>query len=293
MKRRPYSEHRAHVFTHSYNILSDIEGLHLWLYDEPDIKDRYQQSDISIMNTHNSDVYRLSSPCADYESENTPIAKEDNKYLRTNRHIFKSRQQIYCDVVGVPFIMDYDVKFSLEEEMFAEMFVSQLVNPIGVHLEAAEAYRSYIYKDWFIKELCNSTKSHVVVISPETYITKNKNEVVLSHKNIRYVWAVISKLKLLIGVDSFGVHAAGSTEVPVYGIFGPTDPFVRLQYKTVQWADNVPERKSKACRGRCWYNPCKIVGSRKKDTDIIVPCISCHSPKYYIQDVKKKYGGLL
>jgi ADP-heptose:LPS heptosyltransferase len=62
---------------------------------------------------------------------------------------------------------------------------------------------------------------------------------------------------MLIGPDSSMVHIAGALgenhDVRVLGIFGPTDPGVRLRYNKAYWMEGFDRCK----RQHCWYVPCR------------------------------------
>ena len=116
------------------------------------------------------------------------------------------------------------------------------------------------------------------------YEGRLKNVKSLVHKNFRYVWAVMSRMLLGIGPDSVGVHAWGSTGVPVYGLFGPTDPRVRLKYPYIAYPDigGCPYHNQ-----YCWYDICR------KGNKPMVYCLNRRSVRYYWKDIKRKMGRFI
>jgi len=229
-------------------------------------------------------VYHLSRPCAEYEMKTMPF-------------VDKSRQEIFCDVVGVGFDMNnYKVGFFDHELEFADIFLKGMQRCIGIHAKSIDAWRNYRFtvvkkgqnKMYALAEyIARRFDGYVVVFDHESpYYTNRTNIVSLVTKNVRYMWSVMSRMLLGIGIDSFGVHAFGSTEVPVYGIYGPTDPDCRLKYKyaasSASWCRKRCKRKEVVKGGFCWYNPCQHQ-----------PCINNVLPGTYWKDIKRKLGRFL
>ena len=88
-----------------------------------------------------------------------------------------------------------------------------------------------------------------------------------------------------VGPDSWGIHAFGSTEVPVYGIFGPTDPKCRMLYSEPYWS---PEYR-RCGKQYCWYKPCEDKITKTKR----FPCINSRTSLFYYNDIKRKLGRFL
>lgn len=245
-------------------------------------KKRFDYSAKIIDSYQYPEVYRLSSPCAEYEVANAP-------------DIVKSRQQIFCDVLKVKFSMfNYNVKFSLEEEKFADDFLGGMGKTIGIHLRTADLWRDYRYmtlkhqgtKMWDLVEwIAKRFDGNIITFDAEwKYEGRLRNVKSLVHPNFRYVWAVMARMLLGIGPDSAGVHAFGSAFVPTYGLFGPTDPRCRLIYPYVNYSSKggCPYR-----RQYCWYNIC-----RRKNKSMVY-CLNRRSVKYYWEDIKRKMGRFI
>jgi ADP-heptose:LPS heptosyltransferase len=112
------------------------------------------------------------------------------------------------------------------------------------------------------------------------YNGNRKNVLSFNSDNIRLVLAVMSLCKAGVGPDSFGVHGFGACGVPVYGIFGPTDPAIRLKYFNAFWSP-----KSDCPYQYCWYkyHSCKTG----------ISCLNAQTSKFYVDDFFEKLGDLL
>jgi hypothetical protein len=279
IKQRPQSEHILHINDLTAPIFSDIEGLTIVsLEGKTDkLRARRSQEKISEYGMHN--LYELSRPCAKYEVENVP-------------YIVKSRQRLFCEVIGVDFsYFNYDVGFTDEELDFAEYFLSDKYQCVGVHLRSAEAWRDFRYvnimKDklrmWNIVEgLAKKIDGYVVTFdASEEYTGRLKNIVSLVEPDIRKVWVVMSKMVFGVGPDSAGVHLFGSAGVPVYGIFGPTDPGIRLQYHDAYWSP----RYKKCGKQFCWYWYVRCKHN--------IGCLNGRTSAFYVKDIMRKMGRFL
>lgn len=203
------------------------------------------------------DHYDLNSPCLDYELENHPFAVVNQKKLiRRDKNIELSRQEVFCNKVGVKFdISNYNVKFTEQELDFAETYTKGLSNILLVHCNSNEPSRTYKYESALIDYLSKHWDGYILAIRPKQ--KPKVNNVITWHEgSLRSLWAVMSKANSFIGVDSGPIHMAGSIGIPVYGIFGPIDPAIRLKYKHAYW-------KPISCKYTkdipCWYTPCKGV----------------------------------
>ena len=320
MKRYPDRRHVLHIYKGVACIFEDIEGLEIVPISHPDAmletkrqtQYRYRVSLLMASSYNISNMYALSDPCALYESQNSPFnstVKEKTKLrfsrqgeyfptklprLSTVRHttntavatgkvITKSRQQIFCDVVGVDLSLDnYDVKFSDEELQVAHDVIGDN-NVVGIHMRTSTHQRDYNYMIELVEHV--ASKVNAVITLDHKWIYKGKrSNVISSIHGIREKWAIISRLKMLIGPDSFAVHAAGAVGIPTYGIFGPTDPECRLaHYKNVAWSGKwkLPTLRGgpKLGCGRqyCWYKTCRFRG-----------CLNARSPRFYWNDAISK-----
>jgi len=280
IKERPNKQHIIHTLANPAPLYSDIDNLEIVVIDGDNYIECLENSSKLYHEYDNCIVYKLSSPCYDYEVENSP-------------NIYRSRQEMFCAVIGVKFSIDnYNVKFTQQERDTARKFIKSGYKNIGIHLRAMQDYRSYRYTTKAVKLVDDNIKYRSFVehiarrFSGYVYIFdlnykydgKLDNIVNVNFGDVRLVWAIMSLMDIGIGVDSFGIHAMGSVGVPVYGIFGATDPKCRLLYKTSYTSPLF----DKCSRQHCWYQPCKYV-----------PCINARYPSFYWNDIESKMGHYL
>jgi len=187
-------------------------------------------------------LLRYYNPCpaATYEAQECP-------------KIYKPRQSIFCDFAGVVFDRD-NYCFELEEE--DRELQSELPGRyVVVQLRSHDKWRDYPYVPWLLQELVKLGKEIdfrvVTVDSTERYDVKDV--ISYSHLPLGDVFGVIDGCLLFIGPDSMGIHAAGALQKPSLGIFGPTNPRVRLRYYNAHWMPGFRRCK----RQYCWYLPCR------------------------------------
>lgn len=186
-------------------------------------------------------VHRYFSPCpaAVYEAENNP-------------DIIKPRQDIFCDHAGVKFDIDnYCLTLTDDEK---DIPLGEGMKYIVVQIRSHDRWRDYRHMKWLLEELARvGRKKDFLVITVDSTIDPEVQGVkAYTHRNIRFILGLISGAMLLIGPDSAWIHAAGALRVPTLGLFGPTNPAVRLRYHNVHW---MP-RFRRCGRQYCWYQPC-------------------------------------
>lgn len=324
MKRYPDRRHVLHIKANVAPIFEDIDKLEIVPIPDPDKQlgelraayTRYQISSAYLSRYNISNIYCMSTPCADYESANAPFVTSGKlKYklavdrfdeyfpkriptirlerqnmpvaIATGKRIIESRQDIFCNTVGVPLDIDnYNVKFSTKEKEFAKSFLNGDSKAVGIQTHSSTTARDYVYMSDMIDYVASQVDSVVLFGTKHIYKGDRENVKCAMMPNIRNIWAIIERMSLFIGVDSFGIHAAGAVGVPTYGIFGPTDPRCRLtHYKNAtwnkRWSFPVIKRGFKRGCGRqyCWYKPCKAR-----------PCLNAVSPKFYFNDAVERLG---
>lgn len=282
IRKFPNSRHVLHCLDTTSPLARDIKNLEIVEFNSTGT----QQFDMNVYEKllaesarlickygKNVKAYELITECQ-YETENAPYTIQNGKYIPTGKHINISRQEIWCDQVGVPFDMNnYDVNFFDSEHDYADSIMGafQYEPMLMIHLKSADDWRSYKYPNQFIDYFAKKWDGLVVVLDHE-YQGIRKNVIMLNEKDIRKVWCLISKAQALIGVDSFGIHASGSTGVATYGMFGPTDPDCRLRYPKA-----VSSGAYLKCNIQyCWYQHCKHI-----------PCLKARTPKWYWNDTKR------
>jgi len=200
--------------------------------------------------------FDLNSPCLDYELSNHPFVVVNNKKLvKRDKNIVLSRQEVFCNKLGVKFdISNYNVRFTDKELEFANEYTKGLNNLLIVHCNSNEPSRNYRYEIALLDYLSKKWDGNILAIRPKKEPINSKILVWGGNYSLRQLWAVMNHAKVFIGVDSGPIHMAGALGIPVYGIFGPIDPAIRLKYKRAFWkpitckhSNNIP----------CWYTPCK------------------------------------
>jgi hypothetical protein len=188
-------------------------------------------------------IHRYYHPCpaSVYEAEHNP-------------DITKPRQDIFCEHAGVEFdINNYCLTLTREEK---ELPFSELkgMRYIVVQVRSHDLWRNYLHMKWLLDELAwvGKKKDFLVVTVDSAIDPGMKGVVSYTHKSLRWIFGMISGAMLLIGPDSAFVHVAGALNVPILGLFGPTNPAVRLRYHNAHW---MPRFK-RCPRQYCWYKAC-------------------------------------
>lgn len=71
--------------------------------------------------------------------------------------------------------------------------------------------------------------------------------------NLYEVFSLFKYALMVIGPDSMATHVKGALGGQILGLYGPTDPRVRLKYRNAHWMQPF----EKCGRQYCWYTPCK------------------------------------
>jgi len=211
-------------------------------YDGEEISKGIDQRAMGLLYDLGAVLLRYYNPCpaATYEAATCP-------------DIYKPRQDIFCDFADVSFDID-NYCFEVEDE--DNTILDELPERyIVAQLRSHDKWRDYPYIKlllWYLVKLGKALDFTVITVdSTKKYDVKG----VVSYTQTRlgYIFAIIKHSLMFVGMDSMGVHAAGALRVPSLGIFGPTDPKVRLRYYNAHWMPRF-----KRCRRQyCWYLPCK------------------------------------
>jgi len=190
-------------------------------------------------------VYPLYYPCpaARYEADNLP-------------YIVTSRQEIFatnCDVS--PDSRDYNFA-ATENDMDSISKLPLQERYIVVHLCSHDKWRDYpkILTMGMLAKLARWRKKYDIQI-----VTIDTNQdfgiqgvYAIRDTHLNSIIAVIQNALMVIGPDSSMVHIGGALGRNVLGLFGPTNPGVRLHYPSVHCLG-----KFDGCeRQYCWYAPC-------------------------------------
>ncbi|MHC4395657.1 MAG: glycosyltransferase family 9 protein [Planctomycetota bacterium] len=175
--------------------------------------------------------------------------------------IAKTRHQIFCDNVaeildddnlrwdGLPQTLWVDRKlYSWANETI--MNASQGRIPVGVFWRAATDYRSWKGMNKLISLLSKDFAVFCFDDKKQLNIRKRIHQFV--GFSLDLVLALVSQLRFIVSNDSAGAHLAGGLGIPLWGMFGPTDPLLRIgMYHQAQWMSILCPKHP------CWYNPCK------------------------------------
>jgi ADP-heptose:LPS heptosyltransferase len=209
----------------------------------------------------------LSNPCpsAMYEASNEP-------------EIHKSRQQLFCEACGVKYKIENNKLFVSEEDNTIARQAIKLDRYVVVHCSSNSKFRDlpHYHTDFLIKKLSEKLKPEgigVVLISHNWKYKHHKrdNIVRVLQPPLRHTIAVINNSMGLIGADSMGVHVAGALGLPTYGLFGMTNPNMRMLYPVSSWYKGY----NRCHRQYCWYHPCafrfclKAISMEKVSEDFI------------------------
>lgn len=210
-------------------------------------------------------------PCAAYESSVSP-------------EITKTRQEVYVEALGLPWDGRAPKLYLSEEEWEEVRAVREMFQgfKVGYQLRAAEKYRTWEHIIDHIRYVRKKTDWNIFMFDGHSapFIP---NTVAIVGRPIREVMKWIAVMDLFVAPDSGLLHIAGALGVRVYGIFGPTDPRVRLlPYSRGKVGQVYWSREFVKCgRSRCWYAPCRRVW-----------CLSLLSPKMVYKDLKKIEEGV-
>ncbi len=282
MKARPDDRHILHCLKSTSAIFRDIAGLEIVEFEDGKLAKSFDYEEYCKLVLESRKlvsrldgeitIFQLSKSESEYEFDNAPYVIQNGKYVATGKRIRLSRQEIWCRIVGVRFSREnYNVIFFDSELEYADRFLQGTDNPLVIHLKSVDKARSYQYPDAFIEYFAKRWDGNIILLD-HAYKGLFSNVIELK-ADIRKVWAVISKCRALIGIDSFGIHASGSTGVFTYGMFGPTDAKCRLLYPKAVSSGGY----DKCGLQPCWYRNCQHV-----------PCINARKPSWYWDGFNEK-----
>jgi hypothetical protein len=190
----------------------------VWAYTRgsPSLEDTnlwFQTADIQI---------DLNTACVDYEWE----------AMREPGNVQKPRYQIWCEKAGViPSTYKPVYVIKKEERSEAAQTYTRLgLDPKKCILLGTTAHdKRRALGIGSLKEICTIIASRgftPIIVDP----TFNFPEYpAFNGKRIRELMALIEPAATLVSVDSGVLHMGGALGVPVVGIFGPTDPEMRMK----------------------------------------------------------------
>lgn len=212
-------------------------------YDHVEIGAGIDELTLKAMSDAGSVIHRYYHPCpaAIYESEHCP-------------RITQSRQVIFCEHAGVEFDVDnYYLELNEEEKAFSDELGGDRY--VVVQIRSHDKWRDYRHMKWFLVKLVSLGRKmdFRVVTIDSTIDLEVPGTVAYTHTHLRKIFGLINGAIMLVGPDSAFIHVAGALKVPTLGLFGPTNPAVRMKYHNAHWMPWF-----KRCRKQyCWYMPCK------------------------------------
>lgn len=230
-------------------------------FNAEEVQQGLEKAAIRRLRDCNCVVYDYYEPCpaAEYESDNSPyILTKLFKTVCTEKHITKSRQQIFCDHIGVAFDVD-------NYNMYIDGEYDELVQNLGkdgryvvVQLRSHDKWRNYPpwKTKWLLRELVKlgNKNDFGVVTLDSTQASTVKGVVSMRGTVLDLAMAVIKQSLVGIGPDSMLVHIKGAFGGHCLGLFGPTDPLMRLEYEHAHWLPPF----TRCRRQPCWYTPCRF-----------------------------------
>lgn len=191
-------------------------------------------------------TFDLNTPCVDYEWG----------AMRSPEGIQKPRYQIWCEFAGVrpsSYRPMYEVKAD-EDAWASAIYHERGLDPskvIGIGAAACDKRRAVGVGK--LHDLCTKIQHEgftPVIIDPTFNFPDFQ---AFNGLRLSKLMALVNQMRTVISVDSGLLHMAGTLNVPVVGIFGPTDAKMRMgQYL----GSAVDSTKLVTC-APCWYDyPC-------------------------------------
>jgi len=191
--------------------------------------------------------------CAEYEAKHIPV-------------LSISRPQLFCENTAKVLIehglepIEYDGKpqslyISRELYDWAQSILMNVVSndtlPIGIFGKSEEIWKTYSHMRDLIKLLLADRRFTLFYFDDKEQLSIwNVNQFI--GYSLDKVAALVSQMALVISPDSAGLHIAGGFNIPMIGIFGPTNPLLLIaHYFQVSW---IP---IKCLHHPCNYNICK------------------------------------
>lgn len=188
-------------------------------------------------------------PCALYEARSLP-------------EIEKNRDQIHVES-ALDGQLAYDGRSpriylsALEADQIRGFKLRTPDKLIGVQMRSAEEWRDYPHMNELIFGM-TKRKGWRVYLFDSQPVPRIPGTVGVSGKPLREVITSIAAMDVFVAPDSGLGHIAAGLGVPLYSIFGPTDPSIRMgNYDGQISFETKHVRCDTSKRGtRCWYRPC-------------------------------------
>jgi ADP-heptose:LPS heptosyltransferase len=214
----------------------------------------------------NADMtFDLNTPCVDYEWE----------AMHTPEGIQKPRYEIWCDfceVVPSTYFPVYEFKEGEIEQARALLDSMGLKKPIIVAVNANDEKRAVPKEKLLGVIRILQSRGYEVVTLDGTFKFNDVPGIV--GQRFSQVMAIMSLGSVCVSGDSGLLHVAGTVGTPIVGIFGPTDPDMRMK---LYQGSAIDGRRFAAC-SPCWY----VYGCLTKGNLLYNP-----NPAYQITCMKK------
>lgn len=188
-------------------------------------------------------VVDLGEPC--------PCARHESK----GSAVDKGRVQIFLEAAGfeyhgqVPRLMLSEEDRRAVENMRDGTLRIGVSTVSGTYGNRLDGWRDYPYGEALAKKLAHFGEVHWLHTSPP--------------KSVKIHWEragfvdlkrLVASMDMVVAIDNGIAHLAGALSVPLFGMFGPTSPWLRIKgYPKAHW---IPKYE-KCGRAYCWYHPCR------------------------------------
>lgn len=216
-------------------------------------------------------TFDLNTPCVDYEWD----------AMLSPEGIRKPRYQIwcdFCDVVPSTYFPVYEFKEGEREQARNLLDSMGLTRPIIIAVNANDDRRAVPKNKLASIITLLQAKGHEVVTMDGTFKFDGIPGIV--GQRLSSVMALMSWGSVCISGDSGLLHVAGTVGTPIVGIFGPTDPDMRMG---VYRGSAIDGRRFAPC-SPCWYQyPCL----KNPNPDHQVFCLKRIPPEIIAAEVEK------
>lgn len=161
------------------------------------------------------------------------------------------RYEIWCNRAGViPSTYKPIYKITQEEQKIADEFIYKNWGNkrlIGVGLGACDKKRALTIGK--LRQICKGLKNqglHPITIDPTN---RFEDLDYIIGKRFKELMPLIKRMDAVITVDSGLLHMAGTLDTPIIGIFGPTDPDMRMKL----YRGSAINSKMLVPCAHCWY----------------------------------------
>jgi ADP-heptose:LPS heptosyltransferase len=197
-------------------------------------------------------IINQSKPCAEYESKVQPNIVKNRIELFCDNASFALKKAHYAGIEwdGLPQLLWINQK---QRQIASRIVQNSSGNrvPIGIFWRSAESWRDWYKIHKLILALSKNPQYAIFCFDSDRRLDISNIYNIVKYPLDRVI-GLVSQMGLIVSVDTLGIHLAGGLNIPILGIFGPTDPKIRLGgYVNASW---MPIK----CKTHpCWYKPCR------------------------------------